>query len=136
MSAELLVFPDIEAVLVKHLRAKLTERGDTAHVSTIVPADRPDRLVKVARTGGPQRSMTMDAPQVTVQCWASGEVDAHDLASLAHAIVAAMPREESIEGAVIYHYIETSGPMFFPDLESQIPRYQFTGQLLVRAVAI
>lgn len=136
MSAELIAFPDIEAVVVQHLRARLAGRGDTAHVSTVIPAKRPERLVKVQRTGGPQRSMTVDAPQVTVQCWAPNEVAASDLATLVHAVVAAMPREDSISGAVIYSYVDTSGPMFFPDLESQIPRYQFTGQLLVRGKAL
>lgn len=133
---ELIAFPDMEAVMVAHLTARLVARGDTVLVATNVPSVRPDRLVKVSRTGGVQRWLVRDAAQMTFECWDVNDVAASSLCRIVRAEVSAMAREDTVQGVIVYSYEELSGPTFFPDPDTRLPRYQFSAALDVRGAAL
>lgn len=137
--SEVMVFPDVEAALVGYLTAELARRGQPATVATHVPDPRPDRLVKVTRTGGPQRDHITDLPQVTFECWATDEIEASELARLARALVwlTTTTAVDTPDGPMwVRHTAEVGGIAFNPDPETRLPRYQFTAQLDVRGQVI
>ena len=132
MTAERVTFPDAEALFVAYLRAELPPLGENCLVATNVPENRPDRMVMVSRIGGVQRWMIRDEPMMTFQCWDVDEVGAAALCELVRAVVSATPREDTVLGVPIYSYTEIGGPMFFPDPDTRLPRYQLSAQLDLR----
>jgi len=136
MTAERITFPDAEALFVSYLRAELPPLGEACLVATNVPEARPDRMVKVSRTGGTQRWMIRDEPMMTFECWALDDVGAATLCGLVRAVVSAMPREDTVLGVPIYSYTEVGGPTFFPDPDTRLPRYQLTAMFDLRGKSL
>ena len=127
--AEVLATPDVEALVVSYLSTVL---GDAANrVSTKVNNPRPDKSVRVSRTGGPRLNVVTDAPQILVECWADNETDACDLARYAHAYMWALPQTD-VGGVWVRGVSELGGVQNFPDPDSDSPRYQFVMVLDVR----
>lgn len=116
--AEVITFPDVEALLVTYLDALIPER-----VATKVPDPRPTALVRVMRTGGPRRAVTIDNPQITVQTWGATEVAAAELAQRVRALIHAA---ESFGAVEVLKVDEFSGPQNMPDPLTTHPRYSFT----------
>lgn len=129
--AELLAPPDAEAVVVAGLSSALSDRGDSAHVGTKVPNPRPPRLVRVSRTGGRRQDLVTDAAQLTFECWDATAPDASDFCRLVYALVWAM-QQSYVGGAWVRSVTEVGGPVFFPDPETDLPRYQFTASVDMR----
>lgn len=131
---EVIVFPDVEAVLIDYLGDALAGRGVNVPVVTAVPSPRPDRFVRVERTGGPISSLfLLDNPTVAVEAWGSSESDAAELIGLVRGLLHAMPGEDD---APVYRVAEFSGPGNLPDPTSGQHRYSFTASLLVRGSAL
>lgn len=129
---EVMVFDDVEAMLVDWLTTRLTGySAGPVVVATKVPNPRPDRFVKVTRTGGHQRDLITDLVQVTVECWAATDPDAADLARLVRAYVWMLAGTEAA-GTWVRIVTEVGGPVAFPDPETNNPRYQFTAELNIR----
>lgn len=128
----LVAFPDAESLVVSKIRAELVARGDTTRVGVNVPADRPNRLVRVTRTGGSQRDAFVDSPQITVQCWDTTGLAAANLSRLCRAVLSANRGGWVHDGVQVYRYQEVGGPAAFPDPDTNLPRYQFTCVLDVR----
>lgn len=127
--SELVLFADIEAVLVSYLPAEIGAHAAPAEVRTKVPYPVVGRFVRVERVGGSDLNAVMDSPMVTIQCWDPSEVEAGKLAGLVWAIIRAMPGVVlMVEGqpVSIETVSTTGGPMWFPDPDSAQPRYQFT----------
>lgn len=124
MSVEVIVFPDIEGVIITHLQSVL----ESTHVSTKVPVPRPTRMVKVTRVGGNKIRLNAESAMVTFQCWEADSVKASELARLARAYIHALDGE-TVNGVWIYRVIDVGGPAFVPDPETDTPRYQFTVSL-------
>lgn len=122
---ELVGFPDAEAVVVAYLKGVLTG----AKVGTKVPNPRPDRLVKVTRTGGSRRNVAQDDAMVTVECW---DKEASDAAALANRVRAHLAIFDTVDGYMPRDG-EVSGPQFFPDPLTSSPRYQLTVIVRLRA---
>lgn len=124
--ADVMVFRDAEALVVAYLRSRLLELGQSARVATKIPkTDRPDRLVKVTRTGGPRRDLVADSAQITVECWEATGPAAERLAALCRGLMGAMPADVAY-GHSVHRVGEVGGPAYFPDGETDLPRYQFT----------
>lgn len=123
---EVVLFPDIEALLVRVLPDRVG-----AGVSTKVPTPRPEAFVRVRRVGGTRPNRITDSSTVVVECWASDPVVASDLGRLTHAHVFALPGE-SYDGDFVRRVREVGGLQSFPDPVSETPRYQFTVQIDTR----
>jgi hypothetical protein len=129
--AEIVVAPDVEAVVVAGLAAGLP--GVT--VATNVPNSRPVKLVRVRRRGGPRRDVVLETPLLLVDCWAAEEVVASDLARLAAGVFASL-QGQTVAGSHITHAEILGGPSNDPDPDSASPRYSFTGQLTTFAEVV
>lgn len=129
---DVITFPHIEKALIGFLNAELTARGKTAWVSSQIPANRPTRLVRVTRAGGPRRDIINDQPTVIVECWDATETAAYDLANLCRGLIhAASLSDDPMGGVYLNHYEEFSGPARNPDPLTAYSRYQFTVSLMV-----
>lgn len=128
--SEPVVFPDVEALLVRALPDPLG-----VAVSTRVPNPRPDSFVRVSRVGGTRRDYVTDEPIVVVECWAADEVAASYLGRTAHAHVFALAQTD-VDGDYVRAVREVGGLQSFPDPLSKSPRYQFTVQLQTRGVPL
>lgn len=122
---ELVGFPDAEAVVVAYLKGVLPG----VKVSTLVPNPRPDRLVRVTRTGGSRRNVAQDDAMVTLECWDKAAADA---AALANRVRAHLTNFDTVDGYMPRDG-EVSGPQFFPDPLTTNPRYQLTVIVRLRA---
>jgi hypothetical protein len=129
--AEVIVFPDAEGLVIDYLRDLLD-----VPVSGTVPNPRPGEFVTVRRLGGVRRNLVTDAPMLTVEAWAAGDVAAHDLAQLARAHVHAMARASVLTEPAVYRVVEIAGPGHLPDPVSAQSRYVFTVEVAVRGAAL
>lgn len=128
--SEPIVFPDVEALLVRVLPSLVG-----VSVSTKVPHPRPDSFVRVKRVGGGRRDLVTDEPIVVVECWAADEVAASYLGRTTHAHVYALA-QTSHDGDYVRAVREVGGLQSFPDPLSKTPRYQFTVQMQTRGVPL
>lgn len=132
--AELLVAPSALLVAVTVLRDGLAAH-DQQQVGTKVPATRPSRFVTVSRAGGTS-SRFEDSAVLIVQAWDDdprmGEFRAEQTASLCRGLLqdAAGTRVGDVQ---VRDWSHPSSPAWFPDPDTGIPRYQFTGTLGVKA---
>lgn len=125
---EAVSFPVVEGVVTSFLNAEFTSRAEPARAGTKVPAERGP-FVKVTRVGG-TRSLVHEDVMVTFECWAKKTPDAANLARLTRALVG------SLDTGAVWFRREVGGPAFFPDPQSDDPRYQFTALLRTRGEAI
>lgn len=128
--SEAIIFPDIEALLVRYLPSLVG-----VPVVTKVPAHRPASFVRVKRVGGSRRDRITDQPLVVVEAWAATETDAALLGASAQAYVYAL-EQTAVDGDYVRAVREAGGLQSFPDPVSETPRYQFTAQLDTRGVAL
>lgn len=135
MTVPAVLFPDAAAILIDYLRGLLAARGDSAPVGQKTPNPRPARFVTIHRVGGPRRSIVADAPLLAVECWATTDPDAHDLAQLARALLHTA-RGRSLDGVAVYRIAEAGGPVNLPDPLSQQSRYTFTLEVALRGAAL
>lgn len=131
MTTEVIVFPDAEALAVTYLKAKMT--GVT--IATKVPDPRPSKLIKVTRVGGSKLRLNADSPVLAFECWGSTSVEASDLAKYARAYVDAMSGE-TVNGVWVFKVREVGGPAYFPDPDTDSPRYQFSVAIDTKGVAL
>lgn len=132
---EVIVFPDVEDMLVAHLGAELSTRGDIATVHTAVPKERPGRFVLVPRVGGTARNLVIDDATIATESWAATEKQAHDLCQLVRAIMRAMAGQV-IGGVTVGAVSDVGGPAKLPDPESNQARYIYTASVQARGSAI
>lgn len=129
--AALVVFPDVVDLLIGHLRDELPMFGGPAAVHHEVPAERPDRWVRVLRTGGVRQTLVTEAAQITLEGWADDSADAHDACQLARAVVFAATGT-TIDGVPFYSVEEIGGPADLPDPDSRQQRHTCTLLVHVR----
>lgn len=104
--------------------------------ATQVPKTRPitPGTVRLSRTGGGRPNIVQDEPQLLVEVWGPSAAAASAAAhNLNQAVVNA-------EGKVIapgcrVDFVDASGPVEFPDPDSELVRYQFTATVRHRLVA-
>lgn len=135
MRREVIVFPDVEDLLVTYLTAELAEREESATVHTQIPNPRPDRFVVVPRVGGTRRNLVVDSPTIGVECWAERPKPALDLCQLVRGLVLALPGRV-VDGVPFYRVSEFGGPSNLPDTLSNQARYVFTVSVSCRGSAV
>jgi hypothetical protein len=128
MMAQIIVFPDVEALVVEILQAEFTDRGVDVKVSTRVPTKRPAEFVKIIGGGGLDETMVSEAAQITIEGWAYTEGRAFELCELARAILRS--QDGQIRGVRGFAY-----PQNLPDPVSDQVRYTSTGDVRVWGAA-
>ena len=119
---------DIEAVLVAHLGAVLGCR-----VATEVPNPRPERLVKVTRTGGTRVSRVVDTSTVAVEVWPPPT--ARSPAEMALDTQQALWALEGHEvGGVFVVAVGCRNPVYMPDPDTDAARYVMAAEVTVHAI--
>lgn len=114
----------VEQALVKHLETVLGEE-----VATRVPSTRPDRFVKLTRTGGSHYELVLSKPTVLFECWGKTDSDAWQMVSMCWSAVRDLAR---VSLPTIYvNDISLTDPVNYPDSASGSPRYQFIATLTV-----
>ncbi|MEU3599891.1 hypothetical protein ABZ714_14365 [Streptomyces sp. NPDC006798] len=133
MAGEVIAFPDAEALVIAYLKTKIS--GVT--IATKVPNPRPanGKLIKVTRVGGSKLRLNADSPVLAFECWGLTSIEASDLCRTARAYVNAMPGE-TVNGTWVFRVREVGGPVFFPDLDTDIPRYQFSAAIDMKGVVL
>lgn len=133
---EVIVFPDVEAIVVSYLNAEFTARAETARAGTKVPATRPAKFVRVLRTGG-SSSLVEDRAQLTIEAWATTAVAANALMQLTRGLMHAID-QVTYSGSTYQFYRpqEFSGPSNRPDPDSDMERYTETFSVGVRGTAL
>lgn len=134
--SEVIVFPDVEAIVISYLNAEFAARSETARASTKVPKTRPTKFVRVLRTGGPSEFI-MDRAQLTLEAWANKATDAIALMQLTRGLMHAIDRV-TYSGSTYQFYApqEFSGPANLPDPDSSQERYTETFSVGVRGTAV
>jgi hypothetical protein len=130
---EILITPDVELAAVTFLRTGLGALADK--VATKVPATMPAKMVRVSLTGGSRRDVVSDSAQLTVECWASDEPTASNLARTAQALMFSASGS-TVESLWVRRVDSVGGVQFFPDPDTAKPRYQFTVRWHTRPAAI
>lgn len=97
-------------------------------VVTLVPASRPDKFVLVQQLGGTRRNVVTDSVLIAVQGWAKSQYEAERLNRECLGILEASGREVGVRKFVPY-----SLPQWFPDPDTNTPRFQFSGELRIIA---
>lgn len=110
---------DVEEAVVTLLNA-----GMMPPVSTKVPNPRSDEHVRVTSLGGTVRNFVQMDSRVLVECWSTDETDAVNLARLAWALLFAAS-DSYLDASVYATRIQSTGPVNFPDPDTDMPRYQF-----------
>lgn len=129
--SDLVVFPDVEALLCGWLRAQLS----TVAVGNKVPNPRPDPFVLVQRHGGIRNTVVTDAAQVGLECWAGRDYEAHDLLQQCRSLLLYRLPGQILTGHTIYRVDEFAGPSNLPDPASSMPRWVAEFQVHVRGIA-
>lgn len=127
---EVVVFPDVEAMVVTYLRAPATQAG--GKVATKAPSSLPPLFARVSRVGGTQRDIVTDTARILVECWGPDTVAASSFASLMRAHMLAIARVTDSFTRVV----DGGGITYLADPDTNKPRYQFFVQADVRGVAL
>lgn len=112
---------DFAASLIVWLRPQLTDAG----VGAKHPGPHPGRHVLVRRLGGTWQPPVIDNVTVGLEAWAPTAAQAHDLIQEARALVHSL-EGGLLNGTAIYRVEEFAGPAWFPDPDSEEPRYTIT----------
>ncbi|WP_269939012.1 hypothetical protein [Arthrobacter sp. HY1533] len=122
---EAVQFRDAEAVVRTYL---LNYMGAVA-MGTKLPETLPAQFLKVVRTGGTNETLISDRAQITLEAYATKEVDAVALLSTARAWLNAAD-------GMIFGVTELSGPVNLPDPITSNIRYTMTLWVRIRGVVI
>ncbi len=128
---ELIIFPDAEDAVRRHLDASIT---DAEVFAAATPAQLPERSVTVVRVGGTSDQMVIDRPSLSIDCRsARTRGDAFRLANQVRAIINAAALDGAMSDATCYWATETSGPYLNPDpLNHNQHRYTIAFQMGLR----
>lgn len=132
---EVIVFPDIEELLVAYLTEQLPIHGFDVEAHTQIPDERPESFVTVPRVGGPRRSLVVDSPTISCDSWAIRPKPAQDLAQMVRGLIHAA-EGQVLDGYQIYRVREFTGPGNLPDNLSAHSRYSQAFSILVRGHAV
>lgn len=126
--AEVVTFPDVQALVVAFLKAQFAAVGESAKAAGRVPSPIPARFVRVDVGSANERNRIVAEPLLILQAYAKSEPEAYALCERARALVRSMPEhdDDRVAGCVA-----SSLPVPFPDPDSSMARYQCTVQLLV-----
>lgn len=136
MPNEVIVFPDIEELLVDYLTAELAANGPPVPVHVQIPNPRPTSFVTVPRVGGPRRSLVVDSATISADSWAIRPKAAHDLAQLVRGLFHALVGQTLGDTYPVYRVDEFAGPGNLPDGLSAHARYTQIFSVWIRGRSI
>lgn len=132
MNHPVVVFPDVELLVVDYLR---TVVDDDVLVRTVKPSPMPATpVVVVRRTGGLPDTPVTERARIDFSIYASTDKDAHDLAQLIRAYVRDMVGVH--DGVQVIRTTEFLGLSHFDDPLSDQPRYLTTQEIVVRGESL
>ena len=129
--AEVIVSPDVEALVVAFLKSEYAARDILAQVGTKVRSGWT-AYTRVSRIGGGMRDIAYDSPRMLFECYADDTVTASDLARVTRALILAWSRIAD----TVTRVQDGGDTSFLPDPDTNKPRYQFVAQLDVKGSAI
>jgi len=102
--AELLLPADVEVAVVTELKAALpTVAGfGSVDVGTRLPTTMTGDVIRVVGVGGSSQMMVVDSPRVSLEGFSRREGRAHDLTTLAVALLERAARDGSVGGVVCH----------------------------------
>lgn len=118
------IFDPVEDAFVAYLKGLAPE----VRVVTSVPANRPVKFIQLERVGGPVDPLR-DSPLMIFRCWDESRAKA---AKFATDTLRQVMQVREFGGLPVYNKRVVGGPVFMPDPDTNIPRYQFTFQCDVR----
>lgn len=125
---DVLIPADAEQIVYDRLTAALNATvGATPQGDTDGPMGLP--FVSYEITGGSRRNVVTDAVLVMVRCYAEKRADASDLCRHAYGVLMA---EQYRPDGKVRKSTSVGHPVFYPDAESKIPRYQASVQWQLR----
>lgn len=121
--------PDAEAAWISWFTA------GGFQTSTRIPVKHIDGMTRVSRIGGKRLNLVQDQAQLLIETWDS---DPYKASQKAHNLAERM--EAAGDGTLLnpstrVSDVSTTGPLEFPDNNSDLYRYQFTAECLLRRVA-
>jgi hypothetical protein len=129
------LYPDAEQVVIDYLRTQLGQRSEPflsgLILGNFVPSPRPDRFLKVRRSGGISTAPTVSKPRIDIEAWAITWADAQDIAALSHALIYTMQNRTPVRSVT-----EFLGLTPIQDPLSNQPRYLFTLELAMRGAPV
>jgi hypothetical protein len=137
VTKQVIVFPDIEGLLIARLNARYaaTAAYSTVRANMIVPADpKPDRFTRLYRVGGSRPNLVTERATVLVEAYAKTTVIAQQLAAFTQAELLAV---DEINGVSMYDPDIFSGLANLPDpTVPDYERYTFTYSVGARGTAL
>lgn len=132
---QVIVFPDIVAIVVAFLNYQLPLYGHAGTATRLVPTVRPAAFVTVDRLGGPRATLVTDAATIGLESWAQTPEAAMDSAQLCRALLNCSPGQRLPDIPIIYRVDEVSGPQPLPDVSGQ-PRVVVTFSVHARGAVL
>jgi hypothetical protein len=133
--AEAVAFDDAVALAISWLKTQYVARGESAKVASKVPNPRPNRFTRVSDGGGIRRNLAQNSPRLIIDSWDSGEVSAYSLHRLNRALIGALDGE-TIGDTLVSVVTEVGNPGLVYDPDTNLPRYQFTVELILGGTLI
>jgi hypothetical protein len=133
-----IVWPTPKPALLAAITVLDEAFGEYAFVSAKLPArQRPDRFVRVTRTGGVLDNIATDGARILVECYAKDVSQVEAMCNTARTALrnagGTTVASDDVE-MFVRAWQETSGPADYPNPEIvEFERWQFTGELLVKA---
>lgn len=118
-AGELIVFGDVEGLVIGVLNTALAVLLPGVKASTQVPTTRPDEFIRVMRAGGPKETLVTENALIIVEAWALSEARAVTILNLARAVLNA-------QDGTLFGVTEISGPNNLPDPTTSGIRYTQT----------
>jgi hypothetical protein len=134
----MLIWPTAKPAVLTAITILSEAFGAYAFVSAKLPGHtRPDRFVKVTRTGGGQDNQTTDVARLLVECFAKDVGQVENMCNTARAALrnAAGTTVTTTSGEVFVRgWDNENGPTDYPHPEIlDYDRWQLTGDLLVKS---
>lgn len=129
---EVIVSSDAEGLAVQYLNTQLLARSIAGKAVKTVPQSMTFPMVRVSRVGGGLRDLAYDQPRLLFECWGADMKSAIEFASAVRGLVLAWAKLSDR----VTRVADGGDLSFFPDPDTNKPRYQFAVQADVKMSAI
>lgn len=130
MIAPAIFFPNAAGLVVQRLPPLLAahpeEFASGVVVATVIPQNRPARLVTVRRDGGARRGLVLEDARLGINVWGQSDDEVGALTALVRALLPTL-----VDGEPFQRIEELSGPADVSALSGQARRY-FTVEAVTR----
>lgn len=136
MARELVQIPVVLPAFIAHMRTQMAAHGEPVTVASKVPTKKPAKFLRVMQLATQRLSVGHASVTIVVECWATTDEDADNLAALAYPIAC------NAEITDPYAYCPggsrgtVNGPYQSVDPDSGRPRTVFTISLTVALAAL